>query len=586
MLEVARSRLETLGSISMRATLPATLPDRARPDYLHQTFVAALTPAGVSDVRVNLDFPFQVLSAIGALVLLLTCFTVANLLLARATARQHDLAVRVALGAARGEITREALAETVALSGIGTALGILVAPVSAAFLLRVYSTSADPMFLDVTPDWGVFLFAAGAAAFCILICGVSPAIRAARVLPGDAVKGHHATATASVLRLRRLLLAAQIAISVVLVTGAVLFSTSLRNLLTVDRGFDADGLVVAHLDLHRTHLNGAARKLTDMQVLESVQALPDVESAALSYVTPISGMTWQFDAQAHTFSGPKPIHIFYNAVTPGFLATYRTRILAGRGFSAADVTGANGVALVNATLALAAFGTTEVIGRRMSLRDPQPRTVEIVGIVQDAKYRGLRQVVPPTLYAPIPQNDAAPVSISLTVRARGPAMSILRDVGTTLTRDYPAVNYRVTTMQQQIADSVARDRAFALLCVVFAVLAVVLAGIGVYGVLSYFVTLRRGEIGIRMALGATPADVRRLIYQQSALTCGTGFGIGLLVAAWAGAYAKGLLYGIGPGDLRAFVAATAIIVAVALAATSVPAVRASTMESMEALRAE
>jgi ABC-type antimicrobial peptide transport system permease subunit len=323
-----------------------------------------------------------------------------------------------------------------------------------------------------------------------------------------------------------------------------------------------------------------------MQLLETVQALPGVESAALSYVTPISGMTWQFDGQADTGSGPKPIHIFYNAVTPEFPATYQTRILTGRGFSAADVAGANSVALVNATLARAAFGTIDVIGRRISLRDPQPRTVEIVGIVQDAKYRGLRQTIPPTLYAPISQNDTAPVFTSLTVRAHGPAMSLVRDLGTTLTRNYPAVSYRVTTMQQQLADSIARDRAFALLCVVFALLALVLGGIGTYGVLSYFVVLRRGEIAIRLALGASPAVVRHLIYRQSAVTCAVGLGIGLLVSAWTGAFAKALLYGIVPGDLRAYGAATVIILAVAVAATAVPAVRASTMPFAAALRGE
>jgi putative ABC transport system permease protein len=585
-LEIARSRLEALAAVSMRATLPVTLPDRVRPEYLRQTFLAASAPGGVSDVRTNLDFPFRVLSVIGTLVLLLTCFTVANLLLARATARQRDLAVRVAIGAGRSEIVREALLETVVLVGIGTALGILVAPVSAAYLLHVYATSADPMFLDLTPDRGVFLFAAGAAAVCTGICGIAPAIRAARVLPADALKGLRATPTASVLRLRRLLLGAQIAASVVLVSAAVLFGSSLRNLLTVDRGFDPDGLVVAELNMRRTHLDGAARKVTGIQLLEHVQVLPGVESAALSYVTPISGMTWQFDAQADTASGPQSVHVFYNAVTPGFLATYRTRILAGRGFSAADVAGTNSVALVNATLARAAFGTMDVVGRRMRLRDPQPRTVEIVGVVQDAKYRGLRQTIPPTLYAPIAQNDTAPVFTSLTVRARGPAISVLRDLGTTLTRNYPAVSYRVTTMQDQIADSIARDRAFALLCVVFALLALVLGGIGIYGVLSYFVLLRRGEIAIRLALGASPAVVRRLIYRQSALTCAAGLGIGLLVSAWIGAFAKALLYGIVPGDLRAYGATTAIILAVAVAATALPAIRASTMQSMEALRGE
>jgi putative ABC transport system permease protein len=354
----------------------------------------------------------------------------------------------------------------------------------------------------------------------------------------------------------------------------------------VDRGFDPEGLVVAELNLRRMHLDGAARKLTEMQLLDSLRNLTGVESAALSYVTPISGSTWQFDAQAQTASGPKPIHIFYNAVTPGFLPTYRTRVLAGRGFSPADVAGASAVAIVNATLAHAAFGSTDVIGRRISLRDPQPRTVEIVGIVEDARYRGLRQVSPPTLYSPIMQNDTAPVSISLTIRTRGAAMSVLRDLATTLTRDYPAVSYRVTTMQQQIADSIARDRAFALICAVFALVALVLGAIGVYGVMSYFVALRRGEIAIRLALGASPAVVRRLIYRQGALTCAAGLGAGLLVTVWTGTSAKALLYGISPGDIRAYAAATAVILAVAVAATAVPAIRASRVQSMEALRGE
>jgi putative ABC transport system permease protein len=585
-LAAARGRLSALAALSMRATLPVQLPDRARPEYLRQTFVTALAPGGISDVRVSLDFPFRVLSAIGALVLLLTCFTVASLLLARATARQRDLAVRVALGAGRSAIVGEALSEIVVLAGVGTALGILVAPASAAYLLRVYATSANPMFLDLAPDWGVFLFAAGAATVCVFICGVFPAMRAARILPADALKGLRATPPASVLRLRRVLLGAQIAVSVVLVSAAVLFGSSLRNLLTVDRGFDADGLVIAELDLRRAHLDGAARKVAQTQLLDGVRALTGVESAALSYVTPISGSTWQFDAQAETAAGPTPIHVFYNAVTPGFLATYRTRILAGRGFTAADLARANKVALVNATLARAAFGSMDAIGRRISLRDPQPRTVEIVGIVQDARYRGLRQTSPPTLYAPMAQNDTAPVSTSLTVRARGAATPVLRDLAATLTRDYPAVSYRVTTMPQQIADSIARDRALALICVVFALLALVLGAIGVYGVVSYFVALRRGEIAIRLALGASPAVVRGLIYRHSAVTCAAGLGTGLLVAVWAGTFARSLLYEIVPGDLRICGAAAAVILAVAAGATAVPARRASRMQSLAALRGE
>jgi predicted permease len=586
-MEQAQKRLAALATLSMRTTLPSELPQRVHPDYLRQSFTLVPAAAGVSYLRENLEFPLKVLAGITALLLLLTCFTVANLMLARATVRQKELGVRIALGAGRAGIVRQLLLESVILACAGALLGIVVARVTAAYLVRTYSVASDPLMLDLSPDWGIFAFALAIALLSAVIFGLVPAVRASHIAPADALRTGRATASASVLRLRRLLLAGQIAVSVVLVTGAVLFGSSLRALLRVETGFQSDRVLIADLDVHRAHLEPGARRDLYLGVLEKVQRMPVVEAAALSYVTPISGSTWQFNVKAETPSGWNDVHVYYNGVSADFFKTFGTRILAGRGFSPSDTTGSTPVALVNATLARAAFGTTDVIGRRMSMLDPQRITVEIVGVVQDAKYRSLRQAVPPTLYGAMPQNAETPVGVSIAIRTRGTAPGpILRELGTMLTRDYPDMSFQLTTFSAQISDSIARDRAFALLCGIFAVLALALAAIGIYGVLSYFIAQRQAEIGIRMALGATPAAVRRLIYRQSFSTCAAGLVAGSLLAFWAGRYAKVLLYGVTPRDAQVYAAAAALIAAVAALATGIPALRAARTDSMQALRAE
>ncbi len=585
-VEHAQERLAALSTLSMRATLPLELPERERPRYLMQRFTLVPAAAGISYIRTNLEVPLAVLSAIAGLLLILTCFTVANLLLARGTVRQKEIAVRIALGARRVRIIRQLLVESLLLAFAGTGAGIALARFSAAFLVRSYSVASDPLLLDLSPDGAVFGFALGLAVLSATMFSVVPAARASHVSPADCLRGGRATANASVLGIRRMLLVGQLAVSVVLVVGAVLFGATLRNLLTVNTGFESDRVLLTDIDLRRADLPKSMRRQLYMDLLERVKRLPLVESASVSYVTPISGTTWQHEAKAETASGPKPVHIYFNAVSSDYFKTFGTAILAGRGLSVLDNTNSVPVALVNTALAHAAFGTTDVIGRRFSMVDPEPRTVKIVGIVQDAKYRSLRQPVPPTLYAAMPQYSAPPASVSIALRSRGSAAAIVRDVSTILTKEYPAVSFRLASFSAQISDSIARDRAFAELCGLFAALALALAAIGIYGVLSYFIAQRQAEIGIRMALGATPAAVRRLIYRQSFLTCTAGLSVGSLLAFWGGRYTKALLYGVTPGDAHVYGEAAAVIAAVAVLATVIPAFRASRTDSMHLLRSE
>ncbi|HET8547651.1 MAG TPA: ABC transporter permease [Bryobacteraceae bacterium] len=582
----AQSRLAALSAIAMRATLPSELPERARPRYLRQRFTLEPAHAGVSYVRSMAEQPLAVLSAITALLLLLACFTVANLLVARATARQKELAVRIALGASRWRIARQLALESSVLALAGAALGLVIARPFSAALLAAYPSPYGQLMLDLSPDWRVLGFAFLAAAVSAFVAGVGPALRAAQADPAELLKSGSTTAPASVLLFRRTLLAGQIAVAIVLVTAAVLFGGTLRNLMTAETGFNSDRVLLAEIDLRRSGIAKERRQQFYATLLDRMERIPSVDSAALSYVTPISGSTWQFNVRAETDSGPRSVHIYFHAVTPEFFRTFGTAVIAGRGFTPNDRAGAPAVALVNSTLARTVFGSTSPIGRRISVLDPEPLTFEIAGVVQDAKYRSLRQAVPPVLYTPIAQFAGAPASLSAALRSRGPVANIVHEVRRIFRDEYPSLSVRVGTFSAQINDSIGRERAVASLCTVFAALGLALAALGIFGVLSYLIARRRSEIGIRIALGARPADVRRLIYGQSFSTCAAGVAAGCVIAFWAARFTRTMLYGLTPTEPAVYLAAAGILSAVAVIATAVPARRASQTEPMTVLRSE
>ncbi len=585
-MEQAQNRLAALSPVAMRATLPPELPSKVHSQYMAQRFVLQPAASGVSYVRSELKPPLTILSVVVLLLLLLASFTVANLLLAQATVRHKEIAVRIALGASRGRIIRQLAFESLTLAFAGACGGILLSRSVAALLVRVASRGAGPLALDLSPDWTVFGFACGAGALSAVLFGFAPALRAAQIAPADAFKGGTATMPFSVMRVRRFLLTVQIAITVVLITGAVLFGTTLRNLLTAEMGFNRDSVVIASVDLRRARLPEEARPTFYEQLLARIEALPLVDSASMSYVTPISGRTWQFNIRAETTEGWKPVHIHYNAVTPDFFKTFGTRLLAGRTFREADSKGAPFVAVVNERFARAAFGSTEIIGRRISMVDPDPRVAEIVGIVEDAKYRNLRAVPPPTVYTPFAQNLKHPGSAAIALRSRGGSEAAVQPLTGLLSREYPNLSFRANTLRAQIGDSVARERAFAMIFMALGGLALCLAAAGIYGVLAYFVEQRRAEFGIRAALGATPANIRGLVYRQSLSALVTGCAAGCLFALWGAKFTQAMLFGISPAQPAAYIAVVSILAVIAAVATVVPAARGAREECSRLLRSE
>jgi predicted permease len=468
----------------------------------------------------------------------------------------------------------------------GTCSGIVVSRLVAALLIRVASSGSSPLELDLSQDWSVFGFACAAGTLSAVLSGFAPWLRAAHIVPADAFKGATSTVPTSVMRARMALLTAQIAITVVLITGAVLFGTTLRNLLTVEMGYNRDNVVLAPMDLRRVRLPEEARPAFYQQMLERVRNLPFTESASLCYVAPISGSTWQFNIRAETTEGWKDVHIHYNAVTPDFFRTFGTRVLAGRTFGEGDSKNSQFVAVVNAGFARAAFGSTDVVGRRISMVDPDPRVAEIVGIVEDAKYRNLRSAPPPTVYTPFVQNRKHPDSAAIALRTRGGAEGVVQPVIGLLSREYPDLSFRVTTFRDQIGDSVAKERAFATIFMVLGGLALCLAAGGVYGVLAYFVEQRRAEFGIRAALGATPANIRSLVYRQSLSALVTGSAAGCLFAYWGARFTRAMLFGITPGQPAAYLAVAGILVVITAFATVAPAVRGAREECSRLLRSE
>jgi predicted permease len=585
-MEQAQSRLAALAPFAMRATLPSALPFKEQPRYLAQRFVLHSAAAGVSYVRHEWELPLTILSVVAFLLLALASFTVANLLLARAIARQKEIALRSALGASRGRIFRQLALENLTMAFAGAIAGAFVSRSVAASLIRLATSASDPLTLDLSLDWAVFGFACAAGALSAILFGFAPALRAAHIAPVDALKGGSATVPVSVMRVRRLLLTAQIAITVVLLTGTVLFGATLRNLLAVPTGFDRDNVVLASIDLRRTHLPEEARPAFYGQLLARIETLPFADSASMSYVTPISGTTWQRDVRAETGEGWKPVHVYHNAVAPGFFRTLGTRLLAGRAFRESDSEGAPPVAVVNAGFARAAFGRMDVIGRRIAMGDRDRRIFEIVGIVEDAKYRSLTAAAPPTMYSPFVQNVEQPGTAAIVIRCRGGADAAVQPVIRLLNREYPNVSVRVTTLSAQIADSVSMQHAGALIFTALGALALCLAAVGLYGMLTYLVEQRRAEFGVRIALGATPAAIRGLVYRQSVSAVAAGFVVGALLALWGARLIRFVLFGITPTEPQAYIAVFGILGAVAILATLAPAMRAARQECSRLLRSE
>nr|MDQ3744759.1 ABC transporter permease [Acidobacteriota bacterium] len=551
--ERAAAHLASLSPGIFTDTLPARYPPDSVKDYRESRLTAFPAAAGVSELREKYENPLWLLLAIAGTVLLIACANLANLLLARASAREREVAIRLALGASRGRVVRQLLTESMLLAAAGAGLGALLAENLSQLLVSLLSTENNPLFVATVMDWRVLAFSAGAAVLTCALFGLAPALRATRVGAGAVVKsfGRGMTAGRGRFRLRRALVVSQVALSLVLVSGALLFSRSLTKLATQDAGLRRDGVLVTRVDLSPLGLPVERRLAFRRGLLERIRAVPGVESAAEANVLPLTGnwwgnRTWMEGADQASAQGS-----VFNRISPEYFKTMGIALLGGRDFGDADTPEAPKVAIVNETFARRVAGSENPLGRRFRVEatpgSPE-KVYEIVGLVKDSKYKSLREGFVPAAYLPASQSPEPGENAQFLVRTKTAPAALAPSIKRAIGEVSPDINIVFRVFQTEVESSLLRERLMATLSGSFGLLALVLACIGLYGVMSYGVAVRTHEIGIRMALGAQGQDMLRLILREAVVLVVVGVAAGLPAALAAGYLASGLLYGVTPAD--------------------------------------
>jgi putative ABC transport system permease protein len=503
--------------------------------------------------------------------------------------------VAMSLGASRSRLMRLLLIESLLLAGSGAVAGMLIAQGASRLLVQQLSTQTNTVFLDLSLDLRVLAFTTVVTLMTALLFGMAPAFRAAGTAPIEALKEHGRGASSDGrVSVASALVVAQVALSLVLVVAAGLFMRTLSSLASRHLGFDSDRVLVVTVNAQRTDIPAADRLAVFERIRQRIAAVPGVAAVGVSVVTPVSGMTWnnRVTVSGGTQLAERQSSSNFNAITPGWLATFGTPLVAGRDVTTADRKGAPPVVLVNQAFAKRFLNGDNPVGRTVSLTAGSPSAEaprEIVGLVSDAVYRSLREPVPPTMYVPLAQFDdsrrPAPPSMSISVRAHtGSPAALARGVAaaiTDLNRDL-ALTFRPLT--DQVNASLTQERIVALLSGFFGGLALLLAGLGLYGVTSYAVTRRQTEIGIRMALGAAPGGVVRLVLARVTLLVGVGVAVGAGLSVWAATFVSTLLYDLQPRDPATIVGSAVVLAAVGALAGWLPAYRASRIDPAQVLR--
>jgi predicted permease len=586
-LQHATANLDSISPGLIEATLPSDYTQPALAIYRGFRLAAYPGGSGVSWLRRTYDTSLRLLLGTTALVLLIACANLANLLLARASAREREMAVRLALGASHWRLVRQLLSESVVLAAGGALAGMGLAHLFSKSLVKFLSTENDAIQLDLSMDWRVLLFTGLIAIVTCLLFGLVPAFRSARAQPGDSLKGgsRGSTPTRERFSFQRLLVIAQLSVSVVLLVGALLFVRSFWNLINVDPGFRQQGLLVAYLDFKRAEMAGERLAPFTRELLTEVRNMPQVESAATSTHVPLNGSSWNLGVRVRTTEGPSR----FTWVSPGYFQTMQIPLLAGRDFDERDTEKSPRVAIVNEAFVRKFLGGEDPLGKTIRT-NPEPQYPEaeyqIIGLIRDTKYEELREPTPPVAFGVASQFPAAGPWALLFVRFASQPASLIATMRDKLGRLNPAITMEFHILQTDIANRLMRERLLAVLSGFFGGLAALLAMIGLYGVISYIVAMRRNEIGIRMALGASRHVVIGLILKQTLYLLALGVALGLVLSFAVTRGASSLLFGLKPNDPLSFAGAAAFLAIVALLASYFPAYRASRVDPMIALRYE
>lgn len=592
--EQIKARLAVLAPEVFAGAVPQDWDLDGQQRFRRRTLVAVPAASGTSYMREQFSEALYILMAVVGLVLLIACANIASLMLARTAARQKEFAVRKALGASRVRLIRQLLTECLLLSTAGALLGILFARWGSRLLVRYISTANNKIFLDLSLDWRILGFAAAVAVFTGLLFGVLPAFRSTRVSLTSAMKGSNqaeGSERRGKLRPGKWIVASQVALSLVLLVASGLFLRSFFELATLDLGFDRRDVLLVSANLKSAEIPAARQNAVFDDIESRLAAIPGVLAVGRSVRTPVSNFEWNQHVQVDSPDAPKgeDALVYFNFVSAGYFPALRTPLLEGRNFNRGDSRSSAPVAIVNQTFVRKFFPHSRALGQYLQT-DDSPGTkapaIQIVGIVRDSKYESLREETYPQAFFPASQIPEAADAENFELRAERLPSALLSSVQEAVRQVNKGISLDFHSLAAQVGDSLVQDRLLATLSTFFGSLALLLAMIGLYGALSYLVTVRRAEFGVRMALGAKPADILSVVMKDVAVVLGGGVTAGVLTSWLTVRFLQKMLFGLTAHDPLTMVAAIALFSGAAFLAGYLPARRAMRVDPMVALRYE
>jgi len=579
-----KARLAAMSPSIYGASVPQNWDREMQERYRKRVLEPFPASTGLSFLRKQYEDPLHVLMAVVALVLLIACANIASLLLARAAAREREMAMRQALGASRFRLIRQLMTECILLSLGGALLGLAVAQWGNRILVHYLSTVRTTVFLDFSPDARVLAFTTGIAVLTGLLFGAGPAFRGTRGSLTTTIKETHATDRGIRRRFRLGVVAMQVALSLVLLVTAGLLLRSFRNLAAVDLGFDQRHVLVANVNLVKGQTPAAFQQIGD-----SLRAQPGVAAVSQSWTTPLSNQEWNTNIRPDAPNPPKgdAALVYFNYVSPAYFETMRTPLLAGRNFSNQDSATAPAVAVINETLARKFFPGLNPVGRTYQA-EGEARKLEapvlIVGLAKDAKYEAVQEATLPTVFRPLAQIEGMGTSVNYEIRAALPVDAVTRSIQKAIADVNKGTSVEIHALAAQVDDSMTRERMLATLAAFFGALALLLATIGLYGTLSYLVAQRRVEFGIRMALGAQARAILGLVMGDVVLLLIGGLATGMMLSLASTRFLRNMLFGLEPRDAATLILSAALLCFVCIGASLMAARRATKVDPMTALR--